>query len=68
MTSSWSATVPPPSALRGLLGQLEVEVAEGDAAALADQRPWRWPCPIPLAPPVMATTLPVSERGSLAIR
>ena len=38
VTSSGSATVPPPSCRRGLLGQLEVEVADRDAAALADQR------------------------------
>ena len=50
----------------GLLGQLEVEVADRDlqplrtsAAAVA--------LPIPRAPPVIATTLPLSERRSFAI-
>ncbi len=37
MTSSGSATVPPPSSRRRALGQLEVEVSDRDAAALADQ-------------------------------
>ncbi len=66
MTLSSSATVPPPSSAAAR------SAAARSRSPIATRQPLRTSAcavvlPIPRAPPVIATTLPLSERRSFAI-